>query len=70
MAGRASVEFYVGLALRARGNKRNENSDRSSIPDGVTREDAYVIRCFKNGLAVFVSKWVSFVRHWLGKDGR
>jgi len=43
MAGRASVEFYVGLALKARG----ENS--------TVQEDAFVIRTFKNGLGVFVS---------------
>ncbi|CAD6586209.1 MAG: exosome catalytic subunit dis3 [Tremellales sp. Tagirdzhanova-0007] len=43
MAGRASVEFYVGLALRARGQSRG------------TREEAFVIRTFRNGLAVFVS---------------
>lgn len=47
MAGRASVEFYVGLALKAR-----------STRGGVTREveeDAYVIRAFRNGISVFVS---------------
>ncbi len=49
MAGRASVEFYVGLALKARGI-------RAGLPNGsVTREDAFVIRTFRNGLAVFVS---------------
>jgi exosome complex exonuclease DIS3/RRP44 len=42
MAGRASVEFYVGLALKSR------NQGRSV-------EDAFVIRTFRNGLAVFVS---------------
>lgn len=47
MAGRASVEFYVGLALKARGQK------------GQVREEAFVIRTFRNGLGVFVSKWVS-----------
>lgn len=46
MAGRASVEFYVGLALKARGEK------------GKNQEEAFVIRTFRNGLAVFVSKWV------------
>jgi exosome complex exonuclease DIS3/RRP44 len=40
MAGRASVEFYVGLAMKGQ----------------VKREEAFVIRCFKNGIAVFVSK--------------
>jgi exosome complex exonuclease DIS3/RRP44 len=42
MAGRASVEFYVGLALKSR------NKGRSV-------EEAFVIRTFRNGLAVFVS---------------
>ncbi|WVF69920.1 hypothetical protein IAT40_004704 [Kwoniella sp. CBS 6097] len=49
MAGRASVEFYVGLALKARGAKTGQG-------DGGSREEAFVIRTFKNGLAVFVSK--------------
>lgn len=43
MAGRASVEFYVGLALKARGQKSE------------AIEDAFVIRAFRNGLSVFVS---------------
>ena len=43
-AGRASVEFYVGLALQNRGEK------------GRVQEDAFVIRAFRNGLGVFVSK--------------
>jgi exosome complex exonuclease DIS3/RRP44 len=50
MAGRASVEFYVGLALKARGKRAGREDG------GVTREDAFVIRVFKNGLAVFVPK--------------
>lgn len=49
MAGRASVEFYVGLALKARGAGKRE---------GWSKEDAWVIRTFRNGLAVFVSRWV------------
>ncbi|CAL1698566.1 unnamed protein product [Somion occarium] len=44
MAGRASVEFFVGLALKARGEKQT------------VTEDAFVIRTFRNGLGVFVSK--------------
>ena len=47
MAGRASVEFYVGLALKARGEKES------------VREEAFVIRTFRNGLGVFVSKCVA-----------
>ncbi|KZV86575.1 RNB-domain-containing protein, partial [Exidia glandulosa HHB12029] len=45
MAGRASIEFYVGLALKARGAKAE------------VTEEAFVIRTFRNGLAVFVSKF-------------
>ncbi|CAE6477184.1 unnamed protein product [Rhizoctonia solani] len=48
MAGRASVEFYVGLALKARNLAQHDNQ-------GVV-EEAFVIRAFRNGLAVFVSK--------------
>ncbi|KAG6861108.1 hypothetical protein C0995_003837 [Termitomyces sp. Mi166 len=46
MAGRASVEFYVGLALK----NRNER-EKAQV-----REEAFVIRAFRNGLGVFVSK--------------
>jgi exosome complex exonuclease DIS3/RRP44 len=52
MAGRASVEFYVGLALKARAEK--------SGPNKVT-EEAFVIRTFRNGLNVFVSKSVALL---------
>ncbi|OCH84360.1 RNB-domain-containing protein [Obba rivulosa] len=44
MAGRASVEFYVGLALKSRSEKET------------VIEDAFVIRTFRNGLGVFISK--------------
>lgn len=47
MAGRASVEFYVGLALKARG-QREGNAE--------ILEEAFVIRTFRNGVGVFVSK--------------
>jgi exosome complex exonuclease DIS3/RRP44 len=47
MAGRASVEFYVGLALRAKG-QREGNAE--------VLEEAYVIRTFRNGIGVFISK--------------
>lgn len=49
MAGRASVEFYVGLALKG----RNEREKSKVV------EEAFVIRTFRNGLGVFVSKSVS-----------
>ncbi|KAJ6573965.1 hypothetical protein DFH09DRAFT_384346 [Mycena vulgaris] len=47
MAGRASVEYYVGLALKGRGEKERH---------GQVTEEAFVIRTFRNGLGVFVSK--------------
>lgn len=47
MAGRASVEFYVGLALKGRGEREK-----------TITEEAFVIKTFRNGLAVFVSKCV------------
>jgi exosome complex exonuclease DIS3/RRP44 len=43
-ASRASVEFYVGLALKARSQKES------------VVEEAFVIRTFRNGIGVFVSK--------------
>jgi exosome complex exonuclease DIS3/RRP44 len=46
MAGRASVEFYVGLALKGKGYTAESGS----------REEAFVIRTFRNGIAVFVSR--------------
>jgi exosome complex exonuclease DIS3/RRP44 len=47
MAGRASIEFYVALAVK---NKQGE------VEGGKVKEEAYVIRAFKNGVVVFVSK--------------
>ena len=58
MAGRASVEFYAGLALKAK-NERGGNAD--------VLEDAFVIRTFKNGLGVFVSKYGIVCSHSLCK---
>lgn len=46
MAGRASVEFYVGLALKSRNEREG----------GPVTEEAFVIRTFRNGVGVFVSK--------------
>ena len=47
-AGRASIEFYVGLALKGR---MSTNSDKEGV-----QEDAYVIRAFTNGIGVFVHR--------------
>ena len=52
MASRASVEFYVGLALKARVEKA------VSLGASKVTEEAFVIRTFRNGLNVFVSKLV------------
>ncbi|TIA81869.1 hypothetical protein E3P92_02083 [Wallemia ichthyophaga] len=43
-AGRASIEFYVALAIKARNDRKGE----------CVREKAHVIRTFRNGLAVYV----------------
>jgi len=45
MAGRASVEFYVGLALKVKSQMRARE----------VVHEAFVIRTFRNGLSVFVS---------------
>lgn len=49
-AGRASVEFYVALAL--------QDKEKAAIASGQGKilEEAFVIRAFRNGLAVFVSR--------------
>lgn len=53
-AGRASIEFYVALALRGK-----EEAAVKAGTDAI-EEEAYVIRAFRNGLAVFVTKQVTF----------
>ena len=58
MAGRASVEFYVGLALKSRGERERKAAGASQ--EVQVTEEAFVIRTFRNGLGVFVSKSVSF----------
>lgn len=56
MAGRASVEFYVGLALKGRAEALVKESDHAG--EGIT-EDAFVIRTFRNGVGVFVFQCVA-----------
>jgi len=58
MAGRASVEFYVGLAIRAR--NAEHGADAMDVGRGtgtLLRAHAYVVRTFRNGVAVFVSQY-------------
>ena len=48
MAGRASIEYYVGQALKAR--------DQKSPGTGIALE-GYVMRVFENGIVVFVPRF-------------
>ncbi|KAI9566793.1 hypothetical protein HD554DRAFT_2024795 [Boletus coccyginus] len=55
MAGRASVEFYVGLALKGRAEALADQKDKTHhAAEGGIMEDAFVIRTFRNGVGVFV----------------
>ncbi len=47
-AGRASIEYYVGQALKARAEKS---------PDAAIDVDGYVMRVFENGIVVFVPQF-------------
>jgi exosome complex exonuclease DIS3/RRP44 len=48
-AGRSSVEFYVGLALKGR---MSISTDKEGV-----QEEAYVIRAFRNGIGVYVHRY-------------
>jgi exosome complex exonuclease DIS3/RRP44 len=56
MAGRASVEFYVGLALKARGEQLQVKAAGETDQPVQVKEEAFVIRTFRNGFGVFVFK--------------
>ncbi|KAJ5983796.1 Exosome complex exonuclease dis3 [Penicillium waksmanii] len=51
-AGRASIEYYVGQALKARGEKVAAGGTDSGID-----EEGYVMRVFENGVVVFVPRF-------------
>jgi exosome complex exonuclease DIS3/RRP44 len=51
-AGRASIEYYVGQALKARGEKMAAGGTDSGID-----EEGYVMRVFENGVVVFVPRF-------------
>ncbi|KAI1621260.1 hypothetical protein EDD37DRAFT_581308 [Exophiala viscosa] len=48
LAGRASIEYYVGQALKARAEKK---------PDAAIDVEGYVMRVFENGIVVFVPQF-------------
>ena len=48
MAGRASIEYYVGQALKVRGEK---------APNAQVDVEGYVMRVFENGIVVFVPQF-------------
>ena len=56
MAGRASVEFFVGLAISAKNAEQGVDATKVG-QERLLRADAYVVRTFRNGLAVFVNKY-------------
>lgn len=59
MAGRASVEFYVGLAIAAKNAEHGADATLVGRGEGarLLQADAYVVRTFRNGVAVFVSQY-------------
>ncbi|GAM41585.1 3'-5' exoribonuclease subunit [Talaromyces pinophilus] len=54
-AGRASIEYYVGQALKARGEMmaKNKGNDKNLGVD----EEGYIMRVFENGVVVFVPRF-------------
>jgi len=56
MAARASIDFYVGLAIA---RKNEEKGGSADVGKGkvMLREEAYVVRVFRNGVAVYVHKY-------------
>lgn len=58
MAGRASVEFFVGLSI-AKENAAAAAAAGNEAAQGEykIREQAYVIRAFRNGVSVFVHRY-------------
>lgn len=65
MAGRASVEFFVGLSIAkknearaAEAKSKTGNGKEAAAPQEYREEaEAFVIRAFRNGVSVFVSKY-------------
>ena len=53
-AGRASIEYYVGQALKARGEMMAAKDDAGA---GGVNEEGFVMRVFENGVVVFVPRF-------------
>lgn len=53
MAGRASDEYWVGLAIK----RKNEEQGGDAVGRVHLVEEAFVIRTFRNGVAVYVNKY-------------
>ncbi|KZZ97272.1 Ribonuclease II/R [Ascosphaera apis ARSEF 7405] len=53
-AGRASIEYYVGQALKARGE---QEASKAGNADAGVIEEGYVMRVFDNGVVVFVPRF-------------
>ncbi|GAA5853796.1 hypothetical protein JCM8547_007454 [Rhodosporidiobolus lusitaniae] len=57
-AARASIEFYVALALEKMEEEKVKKLKEAGVDgEGKTVAEAFVIRAFRNGVAVFVSKY-------------
>lgn len=62
-AGRASIEYYVGQALKARGEKMAAASELLTKPGQETPvdpgidEEGYVMRVFENGVVIFIPRF-------------
>jgi len=52
-AARASIEFYVALAIQ----RREERAKAAMDGQTKVRAEAFVIRAFRNGVAVFVNQY-------------
>ncbi|GAA5973225.1 hypothetical protein JCM11641_006332 [Rhodosporidiobolus odoratus] len=57
-AARASIEFYVALAIQKKEELALKALKEAGVEgEGKVRAEAFVIRAFRNGVAVFVSKF-------------
>ncbi|EEP80962.1 mitotic control protein dis3 [Uncinocarpus reesii 1704] len=56
-AGRASIEYYVGQALKARGEMEATKSGSETGAAAGVDEEGYVMRVFDNGVVVFVPRF-------------